>query len=64
MTNQFGQPIVQGAGHIIGTKEGVKDSRCKCALYEDSDGNFYCTAALIPLDNWLCITGCNGYEQN
>lgn len=59
-----GQPIVQGAGHIAGTKNGQRVQGALCAIYEDSDGNFYATAELYPLDRWLSLNGCDSYEKN
>lgn len=59
-----GQPIVQGAGHIIGTRDGKNIEGVKCAIYEDSDGILYATAELYKLDWWLSINGCDGYVMN
>lgn len=59
-----GQPIVQGAGHIMGTRGGDKIPFAKCAMYEDSEGNFYCTAELVPLEQWLKSYRCDSYIMN
>lgn len=50
------KPIVQGAGHVI-FADGYK-----CARYEDSDGNYYFTAELVPEDVAIMFHGI--YEMN
>ena len=53
MKNQFGTPIVQGAGHISVISDKSDKSLAKCAIYKDNKNNIYCTAQLIPLNEYL-----------
>lgn len=62
--NNVNQPIVQGKGHIIGTRNSETVTSAKCAIYEDTDGNIYATADLIALEEWLRMYGCDGYIDN